>query len=225
MVFDNSRVMAIVGHYGSGKTEIALNIALSMQKSGRRARVVDMDIVNPFFRSAECAEKMRALGVEVLYPEFALSAVDMPTLGAEVRRAFEDDGCISILDIGGDDAGAAALGGFANQLNALGAEMYYVINPYRPRSRDIEQIKTMFSLIEARSRMKVSGIIANPNMGRETTPEIIRDGEPLIAEVAEKLGVPVIAECVREDIAEGFAGGWDVFPIQRFLVPEWMDEE
>lgn len=224
MGFGNSRVKAIVGHFGSGKTEIALNIALSLTNAGQRARVIDIDIVNPFFRSAECAEKMRALGVEVLYPEFALSAVDMPILGAEARRAFLDDGVISIFDVGGDESGAAALGGFKRQLEEARADIFYVINPFRPRSREIGQVLKLITLVEARARVKITGIIANANMGGETTRDIIIKGRELIARAARESGLPVVAECGFESALAGVGGEWQKFPIKRYLVPEWMED-
>lgn len=219
----SSRVKAIVGHFGSGKTEIALNIALMYRNSGRKSRVIDVDIVNPFFRSAECAEKMRELGVEVLYPEFALSAVDMPVLGAEIRRAFANDGVISVLDVGGDETGAAALGGFKTQLDEARADVFYVINPFRPRSCEIGQVLSLMELVEQRSRIKITGIIANANMGGETTAEIIDEGRRLIALAANEAGLPVVAECGLAS-ARPNTGEWRWLSIERYLVPEWMEE-
>ena len=216
-----SFVKAIVGHYGSGKTEIALNAAVYLRAQGRRVRLADLDIVNPFFRSAEKLDMLSAHDIEAVYPQFALSSVDMPVLGPETLRAFEDDGAVSILDVGGDDAGAAALGRYKPQLDAARAELYYVINPYRPRSGDMGQILTLFSLIEARARIGVTGLIANANLGGYTTPETVREGRALIEAVSKETGIPVVAEC---GLSAALADGpWEKFPIVRYLMPEWME--
>lgn len=216
-----SFVKAIVGHYGSGKTEIALNAALYLRGLGRRVRLTDLDIVNPFFRSAEQSDMLRAHDIEAIYPQFALSAVDMPVLGPEVLRAFENDGAVSVLDVGGDDAGAAALGRYKPQLDAARAELYYVLNPFRPRSNEKSQITNLLALVEARARLRVTGLIANTNLGGYTTPEVIGEGRALIAEVSKETGIPVVAEC---GLAEALRGGpWEQFPIVRYLKPEWME--
>lgn len=218
---EGSRVKAIVGHYGSGKTEIALNAAVYLHTQNRHVRLVDMDIVNPFFRSAEQSDMLRAHGIEAIYPQFALSAVDMPVLGPEIARAFADDGVVSILDVGGDDAGAAALGRFKPQLDATRAELYYVLNPFRPRSSERTQIVTLLRLVEARARVRVTGLIANANLGGYTTSDVIRAGRALISEVSAEMSIPVVAECGLETALQG--GPWAQFPIVRYLVPEWME--
>jgi hypothetical protein len=216
-----SFVKAIVGHYGSGKTEIALNAAVYLRGLKRRVRLADLDIVNPFFRSAEKSDMLRAHDIEAIYPQFALSAVDMPVLGPEILRAFENDGATSILDVGGDDAGAAALGRYKPQLDAARAELYYVLNPFRPRSRELSQIVALLSLVEARARLRVTGLIANANLGGYTTPDVIREGRALISEVSKETDIPVVAECGLASALEG--GPWEQFPIVRYLMPEWME--
>lgn len=218
---EGSFVKAIVGHYGSGKTEIALNAAVYLRGLGRRVRLADLDIVNPFFRSAEQSDMLRAHDIEPIYPQFALSSVDMPVLGPEILRAFENDGAVSLLDVGGDDAGAAALGRYKPQLDAARAELYYVLNPFRPRSNTLAQITGLLSLVEARARMRVTGLIANANLGGYTTPVVVREGRALIAEAAKQTGIPVVAECGLAGALQG--GPWEQFPIVRYLMPEWME--
>lgn len=216
-----SSVKAIVGHYGSGKTEIALNAAIFLREQGKRVRLADLDIVNPFFRSAEQSGMLRAHDIEAIYPQFALSGVDMPVLGPEILRAFEDDGAISILDVGGDDAGAAALGRYKPQLDRARAELYYVLNPFRPRSNELTQITSLLALVEARARLRVTGLIANANLGGYTTPDVVREGRALVAQVSDQTGIPVVAECGLASALEG--GPWEQFPIVRYLMPEWME--
>lgn len=218
-----SAVKAIVGHFGSGKTEIALNSAVYLRAQNRKVRLIDLDIVNPFFRSAEQKDMLASHGIEAIYPEFALSAVDIPVLGPEILRAFEPDGAVSIFDVGGDESGAAALGRYKPQLDAAGAEVYYVINPYRPRSCEIEQVLQMMELIKRTSRLEITGIIANPNLAGFTTMETLEEGRSLISEVSQKTGVPVVAECALPKVLASGDTKWEAFSLTRYLKPEWMD--
>lgn len=218
-----SPVKAIVGHFGSGKTEIALNAAIYLRSLSRRVRLVDLDIVNPFFRSAEQTGLLRAHDIDAIYPQFALTGVDIPALGPEILRAFEPDGAVSILDVGGDDSGAAALGRFKPQLDATGAELYYVINPFRPRSATLEQILNLIALVELRARVPVTGILANANVGGYTTPDSIAEGRALIEEAARAAHIPVVAECGTKEAFAGTDAKWEKFTIERYLKPEWME--
>ncbi len=217
-----ARLKVIVGHYGSGKTEIALNMALAARKSGRETALCDLDVVNPFFRSAEQHELLENAGVRCILPQFALTGVDVPSLPAEVRSVFGKPDLSCVLDVGGDDAGAAALGQYAPWFQKEAYDMYYVINPYRPFSETEAQIENMLRRIEFRSRLRVTGILNNANMGRLTTEKDILGGIPLVQRAADACGIPVLALCVREDIKIQTA--LPVYPIRRYLVPEWMEE-
>ena len=221
MWLDSHCHKAIVGHFGSGKTEIAINAARYLARSGVRTCLVDLDIVNPFFRSAEKKNLMIAEGIDVIYPQFALSAVDIPVLGADIIRAFENPG-ISIFDVGGDDSGAAALGVFRERTEATGTELYYVINPYRPRSSTAEQIIMLMEKVTMRARMDISGIIANANLGSLTDPTVLKDGRGVIKSVSCVTGIPVVAECgIESAFSEGSL--WEPFIIERTLKPDWLD--
>ena len=131
------RLKVLVGHYGSGKTELAVNMALRLAQTAR-TMLIDLDIVNPFFRSAEVKPLLQENGVEVVYPAYALSGVDIPILPAEVERAFTADG-FSVFDVGGDDDGAVALGRYHAQFSACPADVYFVVNPFRPRTARVGQ--------------------------------------------------------------------------------------
>lgn len=212
---------AIVGHFGSGKTEIAINAARYLARSGVSTCLVDLDIVNPFFRSAEKKDLLISEGIDVIYPQFALSAVDIPVLGADIIRAFENPG-VSIFDVGGDDSGAAALGVFKERAESTGTKLYYVINPYRPRSSAIGQITALMEKVSLRARMDICGIIANANLGSLTDPTVLREGREIIQRVSELTGIPVVAECgVDGTFSEG--SKWEPFIIERTLKPEWQD--
>ena len=218
-----SRIKALVGHFGSGKTEIAINAALYLRARGGAVKLIDLDIVNPYFRSAEHKDMLIEHGVEAIYPKYALSAVDIPVLGPEILRAFDDDGAVSIFDVGGDESGAAALGRYKPYLDAARAEMYYVINPCRPRSCTRGQILSMMQMVSQRARLEITGIIANANLAGYTTGDTIDEGRELIAEVSKATGVPIVAECGLATALESATPKSEKFPIRRYLKPEWMD--
>lgn len=215
-----SRVKAVVGHYGSGKTEFSLNMALAARRAGRKATVVDLDIVNPFFRSAEQGERLARAGVRLIAPPFALTGVDVPALGAEVLSVFQEDS-FAVLDVGGDDAGAAALGRFHPEMERVKAEVYYVVNPFRPFSGTKAQVLDMMRRIEFRGKTHITGLVNNANLAQYTTEEELLRGRALLEEVSKDSGVPVVCECRMEntlDLPEEIP----VLAMERLLMPEWL---
>lgn len=217
-----SRIKAVVGHYGSGKTEFSLNMALAARAAGRRALVADMDIVNPFFRSAEQGERLKRAGVELIAPPYALTGVDLPVLSPEIYAIFEQPERFCVLDVGGDDAGAAALGGLSGRLAAQGADLYYVVNPYRPFSNTVERVMEMMERIQRRARLQVTGLVNNANLGEETGAEELLVGRTLLEKVSRRCGVPVVCECGFEGVLQQLPPGPPSFPIARYLMPEWL---
>ena len=217
-----SRIKAVVGHYGSGKTEFSLNMALAARAAGRRALVADMDIVNPFFRSAEQGERLKRAGVELIAPPYALTGVDLPVLSPEISAIFEQPERFCVLDVGGDDAGAAALGGLSGRLAAQGADLYYVVNPYRPFSNTVERVMEMMERIQRRARLQVTGLVNNANLGEETGAEELLEGRTLLEKVSRRCGVPVVCECGFEGVLQQLPPGPPSFPIARYLMPEWL---
>ena len=217
-----SRIKAVVGHYGSGKTEFSLNMALAARAAGRRALVADMDIVNPFFRSAEQGERLKRAGVELIAPPYALTGVDLPVLSPEIYAIFEQPERFCVLDVGGDDAGAAARGGLSGRLAAQGADLYYVVNPYRPFSNTVERVMEMMERIQRRARLQVTGLVNNANLGEETGAEELLEGRALLEKVSRRCGVPVVCECGFEGVLQQLPPGPPSFPIARYLMPEWL---
>lgn len=222
---EGRRIKAIVGHYGSGKTEIALNLALNARARGQRSAIVDMDIVNPFFRTAEQHELLARSGVELIHPPYALTGVDLPVLPAEVNRVFADEGLHVVLDVGGDDAGAAALGGYKRFFDREPCDLYYVVNLFRPFSETADQIEGMLSRIAARARMRPTGLINNANLAGETTADDVLRCQDVLRGVSARAGVPIIMICGLQSVLAELPDdiGCPLFPIARHLVPEWMD--
>ena len=221
-----SRFTVLTGNYGSGKTELALNLAMEAAKAGEKTTLVDLDIVNPYFRSGEKAEEMRAAGIRVLMPTFAMTTVDIPALPAEIQSVFENPGDRVIFDVGGDDTGAAALGryapGFARYAEAC--ETLLVVNCMRPLTGTEEDILDLAQRITARGRQKISGIVNNTNLAGATEPEMVEAGEATVLRCAEKMGIRKVLTAGTVDVLAGCRLRTQTVCIQRYMVPEWMEE-
>ena len=222
--WQGGRIKAVVGHYGSGKTEIALALAFQAADAGTHVKVVDLDIVNPFFRSAEQEAALAVRGVGLIAPPYALTGVDLPVLPAQVQSVFDDPSIYAVLDVGGEEAGAAALGRYKPQFDRTGYELFYVVNVFRPFSEDEEQIISQMERIARRARLKLTGLINNANLGPWTTAEHLLEGQAILQKVSERTGVPVVATAGEARVlasAEGMNA--PLIPLHLMLKPEWMD--
>lgn len=217
------------GNYGSGKTELSLNTALKMAKSGKKTVLVDMDIVNPYFRSSEKTELLNEAGIKVVAPCFANTTVDVPSLPPDMFMPFDDTTVESaVFDCGGDPVGAAALGQLAPRFEAAPEdfEFIYVINTMRPLQETADSILEMMRQIEAVSKLRVTAIACNGNIANATDAGLVESSIAVTAEAAEKAGVPIKFTAVKEDIADevgSFAG--DKYPIRLYMRPGWLDED
>ena len=220
---DGRRIQVLVGHYGSGKTEAAVNLALLLRERVEKVLLIDLDIVNPFFRTAELSPMLEDRGVEVVYPAYARSGVDIPVLPAEVTRAFYQPEYRCVFDVGGDEDGAAALGRYFAQFEKCPADVYLVVNPYRPLSQTPEEILAHLRGIELRARIPVTGILSNPNLAGETTTREILAARAIVEEAASLAGVPIVAEAGLSQALDGLDDKYPHFPIRRYLKPEWME--
>ena len=181
----------IVGEFGSGKTEIALHLALKMAASGEKAVcLVDLDIVNPYFRSREAGDKLKRYNISVISNSLGYEA-DLPALSPAVSGVIEQDFPV-VFDVGGNETGARVLGRFQAQFLQKGYHMWMVVNPYRPESKDIEKILALAGNIEKKSRLRITGLIANPNLGSETEREQWKKGREIVLLAAAQMKVPLI---------------------------------
>lgn len=186
-----SKIYITVGHYGSGKTEFSVNFALSLAKAHQKVFLVDLDIVNPYFRSNDARALLEENGITVIAPDYAGTNVDIPALPAEIMKIFNVEDAHIVIDVGGDDDGAIALGRYKQFFDASDYEMNLVVNTRRPLSGTVEEIVEMKQNIECASRLSVANIIADTNLGQETTKEIIEEGFFIIKEAAEQMNLPV----------------------------------
>ncbi len=189
-------IYVITGHYGSGKTEFAVNLA----KKLKNPVIVDMDIVNPYFRTVDAKAMLEAQGVKVIAPEFANTNVDVPSLPPDIFGALQGDNDV-ILDVGGDDDGAIVLGQY-NKYFQNGYEMYFVMNFCRPMTSDAEGVCEILRDIEYASRIKVTGLVNNTNVRGDTTPQLLQDSIAKAEEVSKAVNVPIIAVSGTKDILD-----------------------
>lgn len=222
------RYTVLTGNYGSGKTELALNLALRFAGEGKRTTLVDLDIVNPYFRSAEKAKEMEAAGIRMLMPTFALSTVDIPALPAEIQSVFEVPCDHVLFDVGGDDTGAAALGRYAPSFARRRKETLsvLVVNCMRPLTGNAEDILDLAERIGNRGRLGIDWIVNNTNLAERTEPAMVEAGEKTVLACAERLGGNVRVLTAGEPrVLEACALSTPKLEIRRYMVPEWMVEE
>ena len=204
---EHKRVTLFVGHYGSGKTNIAVAYARYLNEMGRAVTVADMDIVNPYFRTKDSAEDFRREGIELIVSEFANSNVDLPALPSELYRVVERRERCAVLDIGGDDRGAYALGRFAPYIKEENDyETLFVANMYRPLTKTPEQALAVMREIESAGGLPVTAIINNSNLGELTDESVVLESMAYIKRLSELSGLPVKFTTAREDIALSLGG-------------------
>lgn len=221
MHFDK-RIAVFVGAFGSGKTEIAINYVRSLAQQEKQVAIVDLDIVSPYFRSRDVTEKLASQGIEVIAPPGELALADLPIVVPRTQGAFDDPRLHVVVDVGGDDIGATALGRFSDQLRLLPHELLLVVNTCRPFTKDVPGIRKMLLSIENATHLKVTGLVANSNLGSETTPETIHNGLRIISEAAAITGIPVVGAGVRKDLVSAVDNlDVPVFPIAITLLPPW----
>lgn len=223
----------IIGNFGSGKTEFALNKAFKHAGEGKKVTLVDYDVINPYFRSTERKAELEAAGVRLISPNFTTSGVEVPSIPAEIYSVFADDSDIVIFDVGGDPVGAIALGMFNRYFKELEQlEVWYVINMRRPLSSGAPENLEMIDKITGVSRLNVTGIINNTNLAHETSVADIIDGMRVTNEVAQKTGLPIVATLGTADVLAEFAAyaekngiGADktgrLIPIERYMHRDW----
>lgn len=187
------KITIVTGHYGSGKTNFTANLAVKMAAEGKKVTVADLDIVNPYFRSADFAELFKENNVTLAAPMYANTNLDIPAISFDLERIAEEEGYL-IIDVGGDDAGAAALGryvkGFEPMMNDI--DMLYVINMYRYLTGTPEEAIQFMQEIQYASRMKHTAIVNNSNLAEETTAARIEASLPYAEKVSELSGLPVM---------------------------------
>lgn len=204
------RVTIFTGHFGSGKTEVSVNYAFQMAGSGKKTAIVDLDIVNPFYRTTDAEKLLNEKGIRVIKPVFANTNVDVPSLPAEISAVFEDKSYHVVLDVGGDDLGARVLSRYHEDIIREDYIHYFVINTRRPMTRNPEEIIRMIDEIQASANLKVDLLVNNANLLEASSPEVLEEASSAIGTVSERLSIPVGLISGMEGVLRQYKGEPDV---------------
>ena len=214
---DYRRITLFAGHYGSGKTNIAVNWTKYIAEKESRVTLADMDIVNPYYRAKDSARELEDMGIRVISSFFANSNVDLPALPQDIYSVIDDKSRYAVLDVGGDDRGALALGRLVpGILEENSYEMLLVVNRFRPLTRDIDGIMEVVSEIETACRLPFTAIVNNSNLGAETTPEDVLESMDYANEVSRRTGLPIKMTTVEKGLFDSLSGRIEnLFPIRQ----------
>ena len=213
---EHKRLTLFAGHYGSGKTNIAVNYALALAKEDKNVCIADLDIVNPYFRTADSAKELEQAGIRLVTSRFTNSNVDLPALPAEAYSLVQNKNTYAVMDIGGDDRGAYALGRYVPFIKEEGNyRMIYVANCYRPLTRTAQDALEVMREIEAACGLAFTHIVNNSNLGSETTAQTVLDSIPFIEELSQLSSLPVLMHTAEAAVAATLEGQLSpVFPLQ-----------
>ena len=216
------RMQIITGHYGSGKTEYAVNLALSLVREKDNVVLADLDIVNPYFRSYEQTKTLENAGVKVIVTSCG-GVADIPALNPEVMSVFQQEKWNGVLDIGGDPIGARVLARFAHQIREDSYDLLFVLNANRPETKDVERALQYMRGIEKECLLKVTGIVNNTHLCGETTAEEIIKGAKLAHALSEATGLPVVHHAVQEKFVEAVKPSLTepILPMKIYMKKPW----
>lgn len=214
------RLTLVTGHYGTGKTEFSVNLALALAEAGERTALADLDIVNPYFRSRERRELLEAAGVRLIATSQALADADVPALPAELHALLEDRTARGVLDIGGDPSGARVLARYRPRIVKEDYRLLYVVNAARPEVRTAERSAEVLRAIETVTGLACTGLVNNTHLCGETTAEDIREGAALAEEVSRLTGIPVACHAAESRFREALKD-LDPFPMEIRMKKPW----
>ncbi len=217
-------IVIIVGNFGSGKTEVAINLAVNRKRSGTDVRIADLDLVNTYFRTREARKPLAELGIEVVLPPEKYLQADLPILSPAIAGLIRRPSQLTLIDAGGDDVGATVLASLADPFRKKRVHMLQVVNPYRPFTDTVAGCLRMRDQIEKASKMTITGIVGNANLIDETTVEGIYKGYDFVKTLSDQSRLPLefitaSVELLPEIDVERFS--CPVLPIERQLVPPW----
>ena len=226
MVADDRRIRIITGHYGSGKTEFAVNYVKKLRESvDGRVAIADLDIVNVYFRSREKKEELEEKGIHVIASNLDTAVADVPAVSGAMTMPVINKEYQYVVDLGGNDVGTLVLGRIKPLLDHAEADFFMVVNAYRPNTSTPEGIIEQMENLEYAAGLKVTGFINNTNLVRETTAECLLHGDEVLKEVTKRTGVPVkyvsyVKDVMTEEIPEGLSG--ELFPMEFNMRKTWM---
>ncbi len=214
------RLTIICGHYGSGKTNLCLNLALQCAREGRKVTLIDIDTANVYFRSSDHAEMLSKEGIRVLGPTYANTNVDIPALHAGIDTAISEDDCV-IVDVGGDDVGATTLSRYSKRIADEDYDMYCVINRYRSMTTTAEEAAEISKEIEDTCHLRMTGIINNSHLKQLTTVDTIKDSSDFAERTSELMGVPIVMTTAPRGLGDIILKEKMTYPIDVYIGAPW----
>ena len=225
MELDMGGIVILVGAYGSGKTEVSVNLAAYMRSKGKRVRIADLDLVNPYFRTREARHALVNLGIEVVLPPTQFMYADLPILDPKVAGMIRSPVDLTLLDVGGDDAGATVLAALADAFAGKASHLLQVINPYRPYTDTVDGCLLIRRRIESKAKMTITGIVGNANFMEETTADDIVSGYAFCRKVADAANIPLMFVTAAKTLLTQLdkkAIQCPILPVNRQLTPPWI---
>lgn len=203
----DKRITIVSGHYGSGKTNIAVNLALDLKAKQENVAIADIDIVNPYFRTKDSEQLLKSNGIRLICSDYANTNVDIPALPQDIYAITDDKSMSCILDVGGDERGALALGRISERIvQENNYRMLYVVNMYRPLTATADDAIEVLREIENACKIKFTAIVNNSNLGAETTAETVLESQDFINEISQKTNLPVLFTTVSENLYDKLCG-------------------
>ncbi|MBE6082885.1 MAG: ATP-binding protein [Tissierellaceae bacterium] len=223
-MLDDKRIRIVTGHYGSGKTEFSVNYAVELAKIKRKVALVDLDVINLYFRSREKSSLLENMGIKVISSSINAPAVDIPAISGEVYAPLEDESYDVVLDLGGDPAGARVLGRYEEFFVDGKYDMFYILNANRQETSTADKAIEYLKRIENMARIKVTALVNNTHMLKSTTVDDLLRGQKVALEVSEKLDIPIKYISVIKNVAallpKDMKG--EIFPMDLYMREEWM---
>lgn len=218
------KLIIVIGAYGSGKSEYSINLAKDFNNKDHDIVLCDMDVVNPYFRSRDVREQFEEIGIQVVAPEGEFKHADLPMISPRIRGMIMKKDVTVVLDVGGDPAGARTLGRFVPEIKQRGYELHFVVNPNRPFTSNIAEIKQMIEMIESLSTLKVTELVSNANLMEYTDESVVASGVEMIEKVSTELGLPFNKYLVLDkfsDIIPDKIGNKQRIILKYFLNKPW----
>ncbi len=218
-----SRIRVFTGHFGSGKTEIAINYAINLAKSGEKVAIVDLDIVNPYFCVRDVRSELEGYGIRVIASSPELVNAELMVVPAEIIAVFNDKSYQVVIDVGGDDSGSIALGQYNRFFVEEPYDMFFVINTNRPFTSNPIAIVDYVKAVERASRLKVSQLISNTNLSYETQQQQVIEGDKIVSQLSSELNIPHAYTVCTKDLMENLRGkvAGELFGIDIHMLPPW----
>ena len=225
MIKDDKRIRLFIGHNGSGKSEVSINYVTTLRKQVEgEVALADLDVVNVYFRTREKKDLMKELGITPIDSSIETTTLDVPAVSAEIMRPLHDKSVNYVIDVGGDNVGGRVVGRFAKQFEQDDYDMFYVVNANREKTQTAKEVLGYIDAIEASSKLKVTGLVNNTHMLRETTVEDILKGQEVAREVSKIRNIPIKYVCCLESLVDKLPTDLegDILPIKLYLREDWM---